>query len=182
MPKKVLIIVSDSNQVGISYKLLAPTIKLLYSKKGWDCEVIDLYSSGFDPVAGIDTMKNMIARSYKNSIKKADNIHFISNVYLGGISPVMEGFFQQVISRDFGFEYNGKKYKSLLKSKNVFFHLNYNTKLRFKFNPTWARIKFDLIPKVFGTGKVFQSDINWVEPAIKNREISKLIKYLKKII
>jgi len=178
---RALIIIADSNPLGLSYKLLAPTIKLFYSKQGWDCEVLDLFANGFDPVASMDIMKNRIARSYKHSIKKANRIHFITNVHLGGISPIMEGFFQQTLSRDFAFEYNGKKYISKLKNKEAFFHLNYSTKLRFKFNPTWARLKFDLLPKVFNGGVVFQSDLKWVDPKIKKREINKMIKYLKKI-
>jgi len=171
---KGIIIVSDPNPLGISHKLIAPTIKLLYSKRGLDCSVIDLYRDEFNPMATDATAANLIARHYKHIIKTADHIHFISNVNLGGVSPGLEGFFDQVLNKGFAYDVVNNKTKSRLHKKEVYFYLHHSKKMRTRFNAAWMRLKFSVIPTIFKSSTIFQSDLTWGINEVKSKKIKKI--------
>ena len=171
---KGIIIISDPNPYGISHKLIAPTIKLLYSKRNLKCDVIDLYRDEFNPMATDATASNLISRHYKHLIKTADHIHFISNINLGGISPGLEGFFDQVLNKGFAYDVIDNKTKSRLHKKEVYFYLYHKKTMRTRFNATWMRLKFSIIPTIFKTSTIFQSDLTWADPKIKSKKINKI--------
>lgn len=177
-----LIIISDPNPHGVSHKLIAPTIKLLYTKRGFKCNVVDLYRDEFDPMATEVTASNRMSRHYKHLVKTATSIHFISSVNLGGISPGLEGFFDQVLSRGFAYDMIDGKSKSRLDKKDVYFYLQHPNKIKFKFNSTWLRLKLSVIPTIFKTSTIFQSDLSWAEYKVKTREINKIRSKLTKKI
>lgn len=182
MKAKALIVVSDSNPHGISHRLIAPTIKLLYIKKGIDCIVIDLHKDGFDPMAPKNDMINAINRSYKHLVKTSTHIHFVTSIYFGGISPGIEGFFEQVLTDGFAYDYSYGKYKSRILTKKVFFYLNHIKISKNKFNTAWLRLKFGVIPLLFGKNYIFQSDLSWGNKDVKAKGINKIRNKLIKII
>lgn len=170
-----IIIISDPNPYGISHKLIAPTIKLLYTKRGFKCDIIDLHRDEFNPMATDATMSNRIAQHYKHQIKTSDQIHFVSSVNLGGVSPGLEGFFEQVLSDGFAFNIINGKIKSRLDKKEVYFHLHHtNKKIFTRFNTAWMRLKFSVIPAIFKTSTIFQSDLSWADREIKTKGIEKV--------
>ncbi len=171
---KGIIIVSDPNPHGISHKLIAPTIKLIYSKRGFKCDVVDLYRDEFNPMATDATASNLIARHYKHLIKTADHIHFISNVNLGGISPGLEGFFDQVLNKGFAYDIIDNKTKSRLHKKEVYFYLQHSKKMRTRFNAAWMRLRFSVIPTIFKTSTIFQSDLTWGVKEVKSKKIKEI--------
>lgn len=174
MPKG-LIIISDSNPYGISHKLIAPTIKFLYTKRGLDCDVINLHDGGFDPmISPIDSKNNAVTKAYKHYFKMADQIHIITNRHLGGLSAGVEGFFEHVLTSGFSYQYNGSTMKSMIKNKDVYFHIHDPHANNVIFNSTWFRIKFSGISKLFKSTTIFQSDLNWADTTIKNKKIHKL--------
>jgi NAD(P)H-dependent FMN reductase len=107
MKNNALIVIADKNPHGVSHKLIAPTIKLLYTKRGFTCKVINLHKDIFDatPIDGSPT--NAMVRSYKHLLKTADHIHFVTNTHLGGLSPALVGFLEEVLRSGFGFDYYG---------------------------------------------------------------------------
>jgi len=176
MPKG-LIIISDSNQVGISHKLIVPTIKLLYLKRGYDCTVINLHQTGFDPMlppSNIDSKNNAITKAYKHYFKTADQIHFISNKHTGGLSAGIEGFLEHVVTNGFAYQYDGTKLISRVKNKEVFFHVHNSYKNITKFDSIWFRIKLSKLPKLFKSCNIYQSDLSWANQKSKNKKIKKL--------
>lgn len=174
MPKGIIII-SDPDPHGISHKLIKPTIKLLYTKRGFTCDIIDLYRDEFNPMATKDTAINLIARHYKHQVKTADHIHFISSANLGGLNPGIEGFFEQVLSDGFAYNNTNGKTKSRLDKKEVYFYIHHSSQIKTnKFNAVWMRLRFSIIPTIFKTSTIFQSDLNWIEPRVKLRGIEKI--------
>jgi putative NADPH-quinone reductase len=175
---KGLIIIADSNAIGMSHKLIAPTIKLLYIKRGFKCDVIDLHSDEFNPMSTRESVSNKLSKHYKHLIKTADHIHFVTSVNLGGISPGLEGFFEQVLTNGFAYNMNGDKPKSRLHKKEVYFYLQHSKRMKTRFNSAWLRLKFSVIPTIFKTSTIFQSDLNWGDPKVKNKKIKKVINSL----
>jgi putative NADPH-quinone reductase len=179
-----LIILSDPNSYGISHKLITPTIKHLYKKRGFDCMVIDLHKDGFNPMLTLEERHNnvnAITAAYKHFFKKADQIHFVSNQHLGGLSAGIEGFIEQVVKNNFAFESDGTSIKSSIKSKDSFFYVHSSFKNSTILNAVWFRIKIGMF-NIFKSAKVFQSDLRWAIPDVKNKEMHKLNNYLIKKI
>lgn len=152
MPKG-LIILADSNQVGISYKLILPIVKYFYAKGDTKYQIINLYREGFDPMV-TDSTVGVLSRSYMHAIKTADEIHIITNSHLGGLSPSIEGFFERILKNDFAYQRKGHSRSSRINTKDVYFYVTFNTK-RFRYGPIWLRLKF-IIGKLFKSSTVFQ--------------------------
>jgi len=169
-----LIVVSDSNPLGLSHKLIAPTIKLLYTKRGFKCDIIDLHRDEFNPMANRDSLSNKLSKHYKHHIKTADHIHFITSVNLGGISPGLEGFFEQVLTSGFAYDSIDGKPKGRLHKKEVYFYLQHTKTMKTKFNAAWLRLKFSVIPTIFKTSTIFQSGLSWGDREIKSKKINKV--------
>ena len=174
MKNRALIIIADKNQYGISHKLIAPTIKLLYTKRGFKCTVINLHKDEFDASLIDSAPISSIVRSYKHLIKTSDHIHFITNVHLGGLSPALEGFLEQVLTCGFAFDFDGVKTTGRLLKKRAFFHLQHTNVTRIKINSAYLRIRFSILQRIFKNITISQSDIRWVDRDKKTKGINKL--------
>jgi putative NADPH-quinone reductase len=174
MENRALIVIADKNQCGLSHKLIAPTIKLLYIKRGFKCQVVNLHADEFD-AALIDTAPvSAMARSYKHLIKTADHIHFITSIHLGGLSPALEGFLEQALTIGFAFDYDGSKTTGRLRKKRAFFHLQHTNNVKSKFNSAYLRIKFSILQRIFKDITITQSDNSWIDRDKKTKGINKL--------
>jgi|TARA_B110000114_G_scaffold170785_1_gene195924 putative NADPH-quinone reductase len=174
MENRALIVIADKNQYGLSHKLIAPTIKLLYIKRGFKCQVVNLHADEFD-AALIDTAPvSAMARSYKHLIKTADHIHFITSIHLGGLSPALEGFLEQALTIGFAFDYDGSKTTGRLRKKRAFFHLQHTNNVKSKFNSAYLRIKFSILQRIFKDITITQSDNSWIDRDKKTKGINKL--------
>ena len=150
MPK-ALIIVSDSDLKGISHKMVVPSLKLFYKKLEWDVEVLDLIESQFTSLGNSGILFKKYINAYKNSIKTARDIHFITETNLGALSPELEKFFKDVLVE--GFAYNNK---GLLDGR-AFFHLHHKKVTLIPFNLPWFRIRFSKLNSIFKKSKIFQT-------------------------
>tara|TARA_B110000902_G_scaffold260386_1_gene333209 strand:- start:588 stop:1139 length:552 start_codon:yes stop_codon:yes gene_type:complete len=174
MENRALIVIADKNQYGLSHKLIAPTIKLLYIKRGFKCNVINLHTDEFD-AALIDTAPvSAMVRSYKHLIKTSDHIHFITSVHLGGLSPALEGFLEQALTGGFAFDYDGSKTTGRLRKKRAFFHIGHSNHIRSKFTSAYLRIKFSILQRIFKDITITQSDSSWVDKNKRAKGINKL--------
>tara|TARA_B110000285_G_scaffold122222_1_gene138177 strand:- start:191 stop:742 length:552 start_codon:yes stop_codon:yes gene_type:complete len=182
MENRALIVIADKNQYGLSHKLIAPTIKLLYIKRGFKCNVVNLHTDEFD-AALIDTAPiSAMVRSYKHLIKTSDHIHFITSVHLGGLSPALEGFLEQALTSGFAFDYDGSKTTGRLRKKRAFFHIQHANHIRSKFNSAYLRIKFSILQRIFKDITITQSDSSWVDRNKRTKGINKLRnKLIKKL-
>jgi hypothetical protein len=157
---KAVIFIADSDPNGQGHKLILPAIRFVYIKKGIECKVIDPYRQGYDPTSTSNMEKNIMARSYKHDLKTADHVHFITSSHLGGISPMMEAIFEQVLVNGFAYDRPENVRKKKLKKK-AFFYVMYNHKVC-KLNPLWFRLRWIVLRQLFGIGKVFQYNPNEV--------------------
>ena len=173
MKNRALIVIADKDQYGLSHKLIAPTIKLLYLKRGFECQVVNLHHDEFDAALIDSAPVSAMVRSYKHLIKTSDNIHLISSVHLGGLSPALEGFLEQVLTSGFAFDYNGKT-TGRLRKKRAFFHINHSNNIRSKFNSAHFRIKFSILQRIFKDITITQSDLSWVDRNKRAKGINKL--------
>lgn len=171
--RKAVIFIADSNPVGQGHKLILPAIRFVYLKKGIDCKIIDPYRQGYDPTSTLNMDKNNMARSYKHDLKTADHIHFITSSHLGGVSPMMEAIFEQVLVNGFAYDRPENKRNKRLKKK-AFFYVIYNHKVC-KLNALWLRLKLILLNQLFNTGKIFQFNPSEVTKD-KSKKVSDKIK------
>ena len=169
--RKAVIFIADSNPVGQGHKLILPAIRFVYLKKGIDCKIIDPYRQGYDPTFTPNMGKNSMAQSYKHLLKTADHIHFITSSHLGGISPMMEAIFEQVLVNGFAYDRPANVRKQKLKRK-AFFYVMYNHKVS-KLNLLWLRLKFIILKQVFGSGEIMQFNPDEVVRKILKRFLKK---------
>lgn len=152
--RKALIIIADSNPVGLSHKMVLPTVKYLYVKSDIKYQVINPYREGFDPMISPDVSDDMLTRAYMHAIKSSDEIHIITNSHMAGVSPALEGFFERILRNDFAYSRDGRRRSSRMKSKDIYFYVTYSTK-RFRYGPVWMRLKW-IIGKLFKSSTIFQ--------------------------
>lgn len=172
---KCLIVIADKNQQSYTHKAILPTIKRAYQKKGWNIEVINLYREGFDIT---DTNKdNVFVKAFKHQVKSATHIHFVSTTGLFGFSPMMIGFFNEVLTE--GFAYTKKKgffkstYQPHLGKKEVWFHVSHTQTKATKLNLSWLKLK-QTIPAVFENAEVLQYGLECDNHAILYKKLKKL--------
>ena len=178
---KCLIVIADKNQQSYTHKAILPTVKRAYQKKGWSLEVINLYREGFDIT---DTNKNNVfVKAFKHQVKSATHIHFVSTTGLLGFSPMMIGFFNEVLTE--GFAYTKKKgffkstYQPHLGKKEVWFHVSHTQTKATKLNLSWLKLK-QTIPAVFENAEVLQYGLECADHAVLYKKLKKLTDSLEK--
>lgn len=116
---KNLIVVGHPNKESFCYSGIAKTIKETLFQNGEEVYMIDLYAEN----KGFDFHTDKV-REYKDLVKWADRIYFVSPVWWFRCSPALESFFDQVFTPGFAYKFIPitKKYgypKPLLKDKKV---------------------------------------------------------------
>lgn len=152
--QKAVIFIADPNPNGPGHKLILPTIRYMYMKAGVECKIIDPYKINYDVASLPNTGNNAHTKSYKHLLKTATEVHFITSAHLGGVSPMMEAIFEQVLTHGFVYDrIKNKRYKTI--SKKAFFYVLYNHDT-FRWNSLYLRLKFIMLKQIFGSGKIFQ--------------------------
>lgn len=163
---KVLFIIADPNPVGLLAKAIFPTIRLLYVKKGIKTEELNLYKGGFDFMSKGNMISDSFIKSYLHSIKTATHIHVLTPTVLGGFSPALEGFLDNVI-----FDQYIAKGRDI--KKKTFFHVFHLNKRNFSFfNLIYLRLKLLIIPTAFKDSHIFQYDMSMINN--KNKVLQKI--------
>jgi len=154
---KCLIIIAHPNSKSFEHKNILPTIKMLYAKAGHLVEIIDLYSDGYNPSMFIGDISNInnnaFARSYRNSVKLSDHIYIISPTRWISLSPLIEGFIDQVFIKNFAY----KQGTPLMKRKKLMIITTStsNKSLKWKTcNLLWIRLRLMVFPTIFGFNNI----------------------------
>ena len=181
---KALIVIAHPDRKAIEHKNILPTIKMIYKKKGYQVEVIDLYRDGYNPFLFIGGMSNInnnaFAKSYRNSIKLANHICIISTTRWISLNPLLEGFIDQVFTKGFAF----KQGTPLLKAKKMIVVTTSTSSksLQWKtLNLMWIRLRLMVFPMVFGFNNIRTIQL-WNIKNLENQELNKSLVRIKKII
>jgi len=95
-----LIIIAHPDKQSFCYNGIFKTIFNTLTNYNEDIDVIDLYEDRFN-VFGDEEKTNL----YKNLIKKSNRIYIISPVYWFRCTPLLESFFDQVLSPGFAYKF-----------------------------------------------------------------------------
>ena len=124
----VLIIIGYYKKDSFCHRGIKETIRNELDLSEIKHAVIDLYEDGFNP-AYLDENK-ILVQKYQRFIQRATHIVFISPVWWARCTSMLEGFFDQVLTP--GFAYNFKQLTKLyglpvarLKSKRVYCYLTH---------------------------------------------------------
>lgn len=179
-----LIIISHPDKKSFEYKSCLQTIKMLHKKAGHDVSVLDLYADNYNPSMFVGDLSkindNALAKSYRNYVKRSDIIYIISPTRWISLSPLLEGFIDQIFIKDFAF----RDGKPLLNKKkvNIIATSTSPESLKLKtFNLLWIRLRLMVFPYIFKFSNIKMTQI-W---NIKNKSRAQLNKELlkfKKII
>lgn len=171
MPKAIIFL-ADSNLAGISNKSIAPTIKLLYIKAGWDCRIINLYTCDFDPLQTSGLIYDAYSKSFYHEILGSQHIHILTHEKLGGYSSAFEGFIETMFKPEY--------IKESWKNKDLFIHVNHISKSPIFKTINRFRFTTGLIRSTFNSVKIFSSDLSWSDKDIKIKKLNNLKKTLTK--
>ena len=119
---KNLIVIGHPDPESFCYDGIMKTIRKTLEEAGEEVTLIDLYADGFS-AARWDANKKLV-ENYKRLIDETDRIYFISPVWWFRCTPLIEGFFDQVFTPGFAYEFVDitEKYgipKPLLSDKKV---------------------------------------------------------------
>jgi putative NADPH-quinone reductase len=124
----VLIVIGYYKKNSFCHSGIKETIKNELHLSDVKCAVIDLYEDKFNP-SYLEENKLLIAR-YQRLMKRATHIVFISPVWWARCTSMLEGFFDQVLTP--GFAYNFQQLTKLyglpvprLKSQKVYCYLTH---------------------------------------------------------
>lgn len=153
---------------------------MLYKKAGHDVAVLDLYLDGYNPSLFVGDLSrindNALAKSYRNYIKRANHIYIISPTRWISLSPLLEGFIDQIFIKDFAFK-DGKP-KLLNKKLHLISTSTSPESLKFKtFNLLWVRLRLMVFPYIFKFSNIRVTQL-W---SIKNKSRAQLNKELLKL-
>lgn len=174
--RKVLFIVAAPNDVGLIHKSIIPTVKLFYIKRGFMVEIIDLYQDQFNPMLKDNLIAASFIKSYRHSIKTAEHIHIFTPTQVGGFSPAMEGFFDNVLID--GYISVDQK----IKKKTIFHVLHVNRKRINFFNFANLRLRLLILPKAFTWSKVIQYDLSLLDNANRTKILKDTVNKLSKVL
>lgn len=100
-----LIVIGYHKKDSFCHQAIVKTIQDVLHKRGKEYYLIDLYQDHFDP--SFREKNKELIQCYQDLMKRATHIYFVSPVWWFRCTSMMEGFFDQVFSP--GFAYNFKK-------------------------------------------------------------------------
>jgi putative NADPH-quinone reductase len=152
-----LIVIAHPNPYSIENTRLLSTVKRLYAREGFNVNVVDLYRDGYNPFDFVGDVSNMrnnaFSKSYRHLVKTSQHILIISPVRWLSLSPLIEGFIDQVFTNHFAFK-NGKP---LLTGKKLMIITTSTSGeiLKWKsLNLLWVRLRLMIFPQFFKFGNI----------------------------
>lgn len=173
--KKALFILADPNLVSFLHKAVLPTIKLAYAKGGIKTEIININIDGFNPISKGNLISDSFLKAYKHAIKTSDHIHILSPTQMGGFSPALEGFFDQILID----EYISKGNRI---NRTVFFHIFHSKRKINPLNLAYIRLKWMISPKVFGKTYVEQYTTSVLDKDARVKKLQRIKDKISKLI
>ena len=183
--KKHLIVIGHPDRESFCYNGILETIEGVLWHYGQDYHVIDLYGDKFSPSRWYKNEKDV--EKYQKLITESDRIYFISPVWWFRTTPLLEGFFDQVLTP--GFAYRFKKLTKfygmpipLLKDKKVRTYLTHGAPalpvLTLYLNSVRLRLEMGVYSFVFGWFRTKTRQF-WSVPFVSEK---KRFDYLEQVI
>lgn len=179
-----LIVIAHPDRTSFENTKLLKTIKMCYSKEGHVVTVVDLYLDSYNPSAFVGDLSrindNAFARSYRHLIKTSQHIWIISPSRWLSLSPLIEGFIDQVFINNFAF----KDGKGLLEDKKLGVIVTSTSpkSLRWKsLNILWIRLRLMVFPQIFKFNRIKVYQI-WNVKKSSKIELNKHLHTVKNIV
>ena len=179
-----LIIIGHPDKASFCYNGILNTMKKRFEYWSQDYEVIDLYEDKFSPSRWYKNQNDV--KKYQDLVKKSNRIYFISPVWWFRCTPLLEGFFDQVFSPGFAYEFKTLTQTygipmPLLGDKKVRTYLTHGSPrlpvLTLYVNSVRLRLEMGVYSFVFGWFKTKTTQF-WSVPFISNK---KRVKYLERV-
>jgi NAD(P)H dehydrogenase (quinone) len=147
-----LIIIAHPNRNSIENNKILNTIKRTYIRAGFNVNIANLCNDVYNPfdfVGNISNMKNnAFSKSYRHLVKTSHHIVIISPTRWLSLSPLIEGFIDQVFTNNFAFK-NGKpmfteKKLMVITTSNSIKSLKWKS-----LNLLWVRLRVMIFPQFF---------------------------------
>lgn len=147
-----LIVIAHPDRRSFENTKLVKTIQQNYKRHGHQVNVVDLYLDGYNPSFFIGDLSkindNAFAKSYRHLIKTSQHIWIISPSRWLSLSPLVEGFIDQVFINGFAF----KDGKGLLEDKKLGVIVTSTSPKSTKWkslNILWIRLRLMVFPQIF---------------------------------
>ena len=182
----VLVIISHPDKKSFDYKSCLQTIKMTHSKMGHTVNILDLYADGYSPSTFVGDFSNQndnaYTKSYRHYIKISNVVYIVSPTRWVSLSPLLEGFIDQVFVNGFGF----KKGKPMLSKKELKIVTTSTSPKSLKlktFNLLWIRLRLMVFPTIFGWNNIKMIQFWNIKKASRaelNQNLLKLKKFIQK--
>lgn len=181
---KNLIVIGHPSKESFCYSGILKTIIKRLEYWGEEYHIIDLYEEKFSPSRWYKNQNQV--KDYQRLVKESDRIYFISPVWWFRTTPLLEGFFDQVLTPGFAYRFKSltKTYGfpiPLLKDKKVRTYLTHGAPalpvLTLYVNSVKLRLEMGVYSFVFGWFRTKTRQF-WSVPFISNK---KRIKYLNTV-
>jgi putative NADPH-quinone reductase len=147
-----LIVIAHPERTSFENTKIVKTIQQNYKRHGHQVNVVDLYLDGYNPSIFIGDISkindNAFAKSYRHLIKTSQHIWIISPSRWLSLSPLIEGFIDQVFINGFAF----KDGKGLLEDKKLSVIVTSTSPKSIKWkslNILWIRLRLMVFPQIF---------------------------------
>lgn len=147
-----LIVIAHPDQKSFENNKLLKTLKIRYTKDGHKVTIVNLYLDEYNPSQFIGDLSrindNAFAKSYRHLIKTSEHIWIISPTRWLSMSPLIEGFIDQVFISGFAF----KDGNGLLENKKLGVIVTSTSPklLMWKsLNILWIRLRWMVFPQMF---------------------------------
>lgn len=147
-----LIVIAHPDQKSFENTKLLKTLKIRYTKDGHKVTVVNLYLDEYNPSQFVGDLSrindNAFAKSYRHLIKTSEHIWIISPTRWLSMSPLIEGFIDQVFISGFAF----KAGRGLLGDRKLGVVLtstsSKNTRWKI-LDIMWVRLRLMVFPQIF---------------------------------
>jgi len=179
-----LLIIAHPNPLSFENNKLLKTIGMSYKREGHNINVIDLYKDGYNPSMFVGDLSkinnNAFSKSYRHQIKTSDHIWIISPTRWLTLSPLIEGFIDQVFIN--GFAFSGGKGLLTDKKIGVVITSTANRSLMWRsLDILRIRLRFMVFPQIFKFKNIKIHQI-WDVNRLSNLEQMKELLKIKKTI
>lgn len=179
-----VIIIAHPDRKSFENTKLIKTIQMCYKIQGHQTQIVDLYLDGYNPSQFVGDLSkindNAFAKSYRHLIKTSQHVWIISPSRWLSLSPLIEGFIDQVFINNFAF----KDGKGLLADKKLGVIITSTSpkSLMWKsLNILWIRLRLMVFPQIFKFNKIKIYQI-WNIKKSSNLELNKHLHAAKRIV
>lgn len=181
---KCLIVIAHPDRRSFENTKLIKTISMCYKTVGYQIQIVDLYIDGYNPSSFVGDLSkindNAFAKSYRHLIKTSHHIWIISPSRWLSLSPLIEGFIDQVFINNFAFK-NGKGLLADKKLGVIITSTSPKLLMWKSLNILWIRLRWMVFPQIFKFNRIKIYQI-WNIKKSSNLELNKHLYVIKEIV